>query len=796
MFQDEEIHEVIRNLVEVHGLPVFPVNPVDKRPYTANGFYNATTDLNQIEEWSRSFPGCGWAVPTGSTTGIVVVDKDVKKGHRGIEVWQNLVDEHEPTPRTPAVNTPSGGHHEWYRMNGTVFKSKANALGDGVDTRAEGGYVVVPPTTGYEFAVSPDECAIADLPAWIANLMPKKDDEPRSTVWETGRVKLSKGSYSPDVEVVIDALLHLDSTRAENYDDWVKVGMALSTLGDEGLNLWKRWSSQSDKFDEREHDYKWSTFRPGEDDHDVGLGTIFYWAELDSDWTPNSGKPKVVINSRFDYIESLVKALADSNNPKELFVRNQSLATIVPNEDGRPGIYTMGTYKLKDEIARRIKLVKISEEEDGRLAEVPTAPPIDAVRAVKQQGHWPGIPSVDGVVTAPVFAPDGTLEDTPGYLPKSRLYFYPTANLAIGDTTPSKERVAWAKSLIMEHLLVNFPFESEASQANAVAELIQPFVRPMITGPTPIYAHDAPSPGSGKGLLAEALSTVFTGSRAEMLAPGENDAEWRKRITSALAPGQSHIIFDNVSGVVDSASLASVVTALHWTDRILGKSEQTSMPVRCTWVLTGNNIQTSIEIARRVVKIRLVPGVEHPSLRDRKEFKHTPLVDWVQANRSDLVTAVLVIVRNWIEAGQPRYTKLTIGSYESWSEVMGGILETAGISCFMDNYREQLLEGNSEARAWRALFEAWYEKFGSNTVTSSDIFPLASVEETKEPLGRVRTEGEDILGTLISGSTDRARKIQFGRLLGSKRDSVFGQYMLVDMGTKSRAQQYRLVKLS
>lgn len=49
----------------------------------------------------------------------------------------------------------------------------------------------------------------------------------------------------------------LAAIPADDYNDWIAMGQALSCLGDEGLTLWREWSSKSSKYD---GDERWYTF--------------------------------------------------------------------------------------------------------------------------------------------------------------------------------------------------------------------------------------------------------------------------------------------------------------------------------------------------------------------------------------------------------------------------------------------------------------------------------------------------------------------------------------------------------
>ena len=215
----------------------------------------------------------------------------------------------------------------------------------------------------------------------------------------------------------------------------------------------------------------------------------------------------------------------------------------------------------------------------------------------------------------------------------------------MGDTTPTPETVNQAKDLLLNNLLIDFPFVDEASRANAMAALLLPFVRPMIPGATPLHLIDAPTPGTGKGLLVDVLTAPFNPTGPAIIPPAKDDEEWRKKITAYLTAGHSHLSIDNIpsTGKVDSASLAIALTSKIWTDRILGQSEKITLPIRNVWLATGNNVLLSDELTSRAVWIRLDAKLERP--RQRTGFKIDRLDAWSRQHRNELVTAALVLIR-------------------------------------------------------------------------------------------------------------------------------------------------------
>jgi hypothetical protein len=155
---------------------IFPVKVSAKNPLTAHGFKDASADPNQITEWERQFPGCNWGAPTGKANGFVVLDLDAKHPE-SLEWWQDQQDIHGAVD-TREVATPSGGMHLYFQAPEDVaLKSTASQIDSGVDTRAEGGYIITPPSSidGNFYEVIND-VPLAPLPDWLLDIWPKVGD--------------------------------------------------------------------------------------------------------------------------------------------------------------------------------------------------------------------------------------------------------------------------------------------------------------------------------------------------------------------------------------------------------------------------------------------------------------------------------------------------------------------------------------------------------------------------------------------------------------------------------------------
>jgi hypothetical protein len=300
----------------------------------------------------------------------------------------------------------------------------------------------------------------------------------------------------------------------------------------------------------------------------------------------------------------------------------------------------------------------------------------------------------------------------------------------------------------------------------------------MINGFEPVFVIEAPSPGTGKTLLAEVLAYPSRGTLLEAMSEGRNDEEMRKRITAKLIKSPTHVFIDNVRHQIAYSSLASAITAGMWEDRILGASRTVRVPVTSTWVITGNNPSLSSEMARRCVRIRLDTGREQPWLRDPSEFKHQNLIHWTKKNRGQLIWAALVLVQNWLSKRRPIPPgNPTLGMFEGWCNTMGGILEVNSIPGFLLNLNDVYTASDVEIAVWRSFTEAWWQAFKAGEVGAAELHGLVIKGEIPIDLG--------------SGN-DRSQKISLGIQIKNMRGRQFGHYRIIPAKQRNHAQNWKL----
>jgi hypothetical protein len=130
---------------------------------------------SEVIAWWRRWPEANIGVVTGRVSGLAVLDIDPR--HDGRATLEALEVAHGPLPATLEVATGGGGSHLWYAAGPETVPSAV--LGPGVELKAEGGLVVVPPSlhrSGRRYAWvpgrSPADGDPAPLPAWLGAARP------------------------------------------------------------------------------------------------------------------------------------------------------------------------------------------------------------------------------------------------------------------------------------------------------------------------------------------------------------------------------------------------------------------------------------------------------------------------------------------------------------------------------------------------------------------------------------------------------------------------------------------------
>ena len=463
------------------------------------------------------------------------------------------------------------------------------------------------------------------------------------------------------------------------------------------------------------------------------------------------------------YAETILTLLVQQQTP--LYVRHGQLVRIQCKEDGTPSIETLTDTALKGILLRATNFVKLTMRGARHVD-----PPDILVKDLLARGTWPFAP-LETMVEFPVFRPDGTLVDQPGYDAATRLAYLPSPQLHIPPipAEPSADDIVKALALLDE-AIGEFPYADEASHANALGLLLTPIIRHAIPGQVPLALIDATRPGTGKSLLAETVAMIATGRKAAMIIAPYDDNEWRKRIASTLAEGATIIVIDNLKAKLEAASLDATLTSSIVKERILGQSKNGMYPQRATWMATGNNIQIGGDLPRRVYWIRMDANTAKPWTRGG--FTHD-LDTWVPAHRGELIAALLTLARAWYAAGKPEAGVPRLGNFQSWANTVGGILAHCWVEGFLGNLNALYEQADEEAAQWAAFLHAWHDTYQDDAVLVSRLEKDIRAGAVEAPLIGVSLYNAlpDDLADIHKGDFKR----RLGKALASRVGSQFDE---------------------
>jgi len=146
------------------GFRVFPCKPNGKEPICM-WLQEATNDPAVIRQWFVDNPDMNYGVAMDDEH--FVLDLDCKNGKDGRNDLAALEISHGDLPSSFVVTTPSDGYHIYLAGNAPNSVGKRE-LGDGIDVRGQGGYVLGPGSVidGKPYTIENDG-PIAEAPSWL-----------------------------------------------------------------------------------------------------------------------------------------------------------------------------------------------------------------------------------------------------------------------------------------------------------------------------------------------------------------------------------------------------------------------------------------------------------------------------------------------------------------------------------------------------------------------------------------------------------------------------------------------------
>ena len=276
------IHDELARLPDGWG---FVAVDGEKRPYQKAWQDNPLTKdalTAELRSGHARAIGVCCGVPSG---GLLFLDHDGKSASTILREWGCPM---SSLPRSWTVTSGRDGRFQViYQVpqeywDGIVTRKYKTGITDAegkpeqVELRWTGCQSVVagdhPLTPGYRWVAkySPDDLPIAEAPPELLERMLK----PTPTAVVLAEVRTGDNDATR-ARSYLDAL---SSGRADDYDDWLAVGMALHSVGDDALlDDWEQWSAQSGKHKPSDCQRKWRSFKKS----GITLGTLGDMAKKD-----------------------------------------------------------------------------------------------------------------------------------------------------------------------------------------------------------------------------------------------------------------------------------------------------------------------------------------------------------------------------------------------------------------------------------------------------------------------------------------------------------------------------------
>ena len=148
-----------------------------KHPRISKWPEQASADEEQIKNWHESWPESNWGAATGRKSGFVALDVDGPAGDNSLAELEAL---HGKLPQTLTSKTGKGWHYLFAAPQGPLGNSVG--MKPGLDVRADGGYIVIPPSahaSGNSYRWLDETAEINDLPSWLESLMRQRKPSTR-----------------------------------------------------------------------------------------------------------------------------------------------------------------------------------------------------------------------------------------------------------------------------------------------------------------------------------------------------------------------------------------------------------------------------------------------------------------------------------------------------------------------------------------------------------------------------------------------------------------------------------------
>ncbi len=470
-----------------------------------------------------------------------------------------------------------------------------------------------------------------------------------------------------------------------------------------------------------------------------------------------------------------------------IFQRAGSLIQVVHTREpgrhsiGTPILYQLDKYSLSLRIDRALKCMRFippSKDEVRKASKTdaeafgswePCLPPAEiALLPMLHAKQWQKLRPIRAVTESPLFRPDGTVMQEPGYDESTGYLYQPSCEYPRIEDNPSQIDAKRALDEL-RHVFCDFPYDGPASALVPIGALLTIVARAAIEGPTPAFIFDASVRGSGKTLQGDVAHVIAFGRHAPHAAFPEKPEDQEKLLACYAVDAAAVAFFDNVKGILGGPALEGALTSTVVEFRVLGATVKPRLPWVSVVLVSGNNLALTDDMVRRSLVARLEPQEENPE--NRTGFAHEDLIGWCMQDRPRLIAAALTVLRSYASHGYPSPNLGVMQSFNSWSRLIPGAIAFAGGGNLLEARARGTGSASDEIGSLGVVLRRMPELYGTGDSVSvramiSALYPAPGRNEPPDGWGEMREALED-MAPVRAGQPDVKRLGQvFGRYVG------------------------------
>ena len=433
------------------------------------------------------------------------------------------------------------------------------------------------------------------------------------------------------------------------------------------------------------------------------------------------------------------------------------------------------------------------EKNNGIKTNIPIPTPSPVINKLLEHPS-PLAPKVSGLVSHPVLAMDGRVIDKEGIDDAIGLLlqfggnsFHPVPDhVSQDDARAAADRIF--RTLFSEFCFKAGSTENGLYATTALAMLLTGVFRKVIDQ-APGFLVVANVQGSGKTSLARLVHVILTGKDMPVSSLGGSSEEMKKEMLAIFLQSPAMVCFDNIldGSELNDPMLAKIITSPEFKGRILGKTQEATVPTNTLITITGNNVTLGADLVRRFVTVSLTSNIAQP---EQRVYQHADISQHCLNSRQDVIRDCIMITKAYLDAGCPiNPADIKNSGFVQWDMMVRLPLLWACNIDVLGSINENRKQSNEHLAMIRLLHNLC-ELFPNQPFTASKV--MAIVQDpigVEEALANSLVEG---LASLSSKSLTNIKSLAW--VLKKLEGRILDGLTLEKRHMRNRADEYLIKK--